>query len=111
MLQHQSSVQVGLMCIAMSLMPGSVLMEDGVWTPGHVDPVRVHGVDARACTTQLSNRMRTCSIGKSASGNPLLVLEISDHAGKVEAKPNFKYIGNIHGDEPSGRWALLRLLG
>jgi hypothetical protein len=33
------------------------------------------------------------------------VLEISDHAGKVEAKPNFKYIGNIHGDEPSGRWA------
>ncbi len=64
-------------------------------------------VDARALL--LTQCLESCSIGKSASGNPLLMLEISDRAGKVEAKPNFKYIGNIHGDEPSGRWALIGL--
>jgi hypothetical protein len=44
-----------------------------------------------------------CSIGKSVLGQHLWVLEISDKPGKAEPEPNFKYVANMHGDEPSGR--------
>lgn len=47
----------------------------------------------------------TCSIGTSANGLQLWVLEVSDRPGQEEAEPNFKYIANMHGDEPSGRCA------
>ena len=46
-----------------------------------------------------------CSIGNSTGGTPIHVLEISNSPGKLEAKPNFKYVGNLHGDEPTGRCA------
>ncbi|GER49725.1 carboxypeptidase D, partial [Striga asiatica] len=49
------------------------------------------------------------SIGKSALGVPLWALEISDLPGKIEAEPAFKFIGNVHGDEPVGRELLLLL--
>lgn len=48
---------------------------------------------------------RVFSIGKSALGTDLLAMEISNKPGLVEAKPAFKYIGNMHGDEPTGRYA------
>ena len=34
---------------------------------------------------------------------PLYVLEISSRPGVEEAKPNFKYIANMHGTETGGR--------
>lgn len=43
------------------------------------------------------------SIGKSVNGVHIWVVEISDKAGKAEPEPNFRYIANMHGDEPSGR--------
>jgi carboxypeptidase D len=52
---------------------------------------------------------RAFSIGKSVNGFPLWVIEISDRPGEIEAEPAFKYIGNVHGDEPVGRELLLRL--
>jgi len=52
---------------------------------------------------------RKFSIGTSESGTPLYVLELSNKPGQVEAKPNFQYIANMHGDETSGRMLLPQL--
>ncbi|PIA47850.1 hypothetical protein AQUCO_01400443v1 [Aquilegia coerulea] len=56
-----------------------------------------------------SSISRMYSIGKSVNGIPLWVMEISDKPGQAEAEPAFKYVGNVHGDEPVGRELLLLL--
>lgn len=48
-------------------------------------------------------------IGYSVRKFPLYVLEISSRPGVEEAKPNFKYIANMHGTETGGRQLLLGL--
>ena len=49
--------------------------------------------------------------GASASGLPLNVLIVGSGAGQtaLQAKPAFRYVGNMHGDEPTGRQLLLGL--
>jgi hypothetical protein len=47
---------------------------------------------------------RMFSIGKSSKGLDLWALEISQTAGVRDAKPNVKYVANMHGDEPTGRY-------
>ncbi|KAK7279787.1 hypothetical protein RJT34_24845 [Clitoria ternatea] len=56
-----------------------------------------------------SNISRIYSIGKSVNGVPLWVIEISDKPGQEESEAAFKYIGNVHGDEPVGRELLIFL--
>ncbi|KAK9270197.1 hypothetical protein L1049_025773 [Liquidambar formosana] len=63
----------------------------------------------KAFGRRCSNISRIYSIGKSVKGVPLWVMEISDRPGEEEAEPAFKFIGNVHGDEPVGRELLLLL--
>lgn len=64
----------------------------------------------RRLAMRCANITRLYSVGKSVWGFPLWALEISDKPGESEAEPSFKYVGNLHGDEPVGR-ELLLLLG
>lgn len=58
------------------------------------------------CPTSAALSGASCvcrSVGNSVMGQHLWVLEISDKPGQPEAEPNFKYVANMHGNEPSGR--------
>ncbi|XP_052203673.1 carboxypeptidase SOL1 isoform X2 [Diospyros lotus] len=66
-------------------------------------------MEVKSFGQRCANISRIYSIGKSVMGVPLWVIEISDKPGEKEAEPAFKFIGNVHGDEPVGRELLLLL--
>ncbi|GAX75469.1 hypothetical protein CEUSTIGMA_g2912.t1 [Chlamydomonas eustigma] len=47
--------------------------------------------------------------GKSNNNLDLVALELYGGQESVDCRPGFKFVGNVHGDEPSGRQLLLAL--
>jgi len=65
----------------------------------------------RSIANQYPTIAKVSSIGQSINGRDLWVMEISDNVGINEpGEPDFKYVGNMHGDETVGREVLIRFI-
>ncbi|XP_059223641.1 carboxypeptidase M isoform X2 [Stomoxys calcitrans] len=65
----------------------------------------------RATSARYPNLTALYSIGKSIQGRELWVLVVSSSPYEhMLGKPDVKYVGNIHGNEPVGRELLLHLI-
>jgi Zinc carboxypeptidase/Secretion system C-terminal sorting domain len=53
---------------------------------------------------------RLDTIGTSVNGHLLLFLEVSNHPGVIERKPEFMYSSTMHGDEVTGYILMLHLI-
>lgn len=93
-----------------------LLNESGRSGTDHVQEVLQRYISNEELTDRLKDLEKRCKgiarlvqIGKSVQGSPLWALEIADHPGQAEPEPAVKYVGNVHGDEPTGRALTLAL--
>lgn len=63
----------------------------------------------RSYIRRCGHMSRMFSIGQSKQGRQMFALELSNSPGRAEAKPNARFVGNMHGDEPASRQLLLGL--
>lgn len=77
-------------------------------TTDYLTPEEV-GSELQALAAAHPQTARLFSIGKSAQGRDLWVMKISRNVAKYDARPEFKYIANMHGDEIVGRELMVRL--
>ncbi len=97
----------------------AVLCAIAITTPLNHASVEFKHHNYKAMTNALKEYAESCknisrlySIGKSVQGRELWVFEISDSPGTHElTEPEFKYVGNMHGNEVVGRELLLHLIG
>lgn len=61
-------------------------------------------------TTKYPTIASSFSVGKSFEGRDLLGVRISKNIKENEIEPEFKYVGNMHGDEAVGRELLIRFI-
>lgn len=57
----------------------------------------------RGYVDRCGHMARMFSLGKSKENRELWALELSNNPGATEAKPNARYVANMHGDEPASR--------
>ncbi|XP_046441586.1 carboxypeptidase M-like [Daphnia pulex] len=95
-----------------------IILDDAAGVPPalRLNPVGYHHYDEmtaylRAVHAAYPQLTSLYSIGQSVQGRELWVLLISTTPSeKTLLKPEVKYVGNIHGNEPVGRELLLRLI-
>lgn len=73
-------------------------------SPLHLQETHLHAYVKRCGAIS-----RLDSVGQSADGANLWVLTLGSNLAAETPRPAFRYIANMHGDEPSGRQLLLGL--
>lgn len=81
---------------------GCILTVLKLWTAA---PPQSQASYITAYTRRCAHIARSFTYGRSRTGIPLLALELTGPGlqGAREARPAFRYVANLHGDEPSGR--------
>lgn len=69
---------------------------------GYLSPEEIEK-ELKSLAKKYPDLSKLYSIGKSVKKRDLWVMKLSNHAGKDDGRPEFKYIANMHGNEIVGR--------
>ncbi|XP_031560239.1 carboxypeptidase D-like [Actinia tenebrosa] len=97
-----------LFCVLPNVFPEELKEEDDLFVHHNYDQMKRF---LNKLAKKYPKLTRVYSIGKTVEKRDMLVMEISDNPGKHEpGEPEFKYIGNMHGNEVVSREILLHLI-